>query len=99
MSIDLKNMSVQQLESLSHAASKLANDLRKQEPSYDLALLNGVRDKSYPTVANGYVSKYSGEALITMADGRKWRAVGHGPAGDAYTVTRQGFIEFIPIDD
>lgn len=48
--IDLRGLSADKLESYSKEAAKLALALRQQQPSYELALLNGVRDKSYHTV-------------------------------------------------
>ena len=96
--IDLKNMSADALLDLAHQAKRLAEDLRKAEPSYYLALAHGVQDRGYDTVANGWVNKYSGEATVVMADGKKWLCRGHAPKGDAYTIYRQGYIEMIPIE-
>ena len=95
--IDLSKMSVQQLLLLATKAKRLADDLKKKEPSVTLALANGVSDVGYDTVANGYVSSYRGEATITMEDGSVWKAIGHGPRGDAYSIWRQGYIEFVPL--
>ena len=94
---NLLAMSADELEALAKKCVSLAKDLRKKEPTYALALAGGVYDISYQTVSNGSVDSYSGIAIITMSDGRKWRAVGRGPQGDAYTITRQGYIEFIPM--
>ena len=96
--INLSGLSADALTKLAERASALAKDLRKAEPSYELALENGVEDRSYPTVANGYVSSFRGEAVVTMADGQRWRCVGHGPRGDASHISRDGYIEFIPLD-
>jgi len=97
--MDLSKMSKRQLRELAKKASALADDLEKEEPTYALALENGVVDCGYSTTANGFVSSYSGEAIITMDDGEKWKAIGHGPTGgDAWTVGKQGYIEFIPIE-
>jgi len=97
--MNLSKMSKRQLRELSKKAADLANDLEKQEPTYALALESGVVDRGYNTTANGFVSSYSGEAIITMDDGGKWKAIGHGPTGgDAWTVGKQGYIEFIPIE-
>lgn len=49
--INLSGMSADALTKLAERASALAKDLRKAEPSYELALENGVEDRSYPTVA------------------------------------------------
>ena len=86
------------LTKLAERAQTLAKYLRKERPSYELALENGVEDRSYPTVANGYVLSFRGEAIVTMADGQRWRCVGHGPRGDA-SLIRDGYIEFIPLTD
>ena len=96
--INLSGMSADALQTLAKRASELAADLRKEQPSYELALEAGVEDRSYPTVANGYVNSFSSEAVVTMADGRKWRCVGHGPKGSPIHISRQGYIEFIPIE-
>ncbi|NBV54732.1 MAG: hypothetical protein EBR79_03360 [Proteobacteria bacterium] len=98
MTISLNGLSATALETLARRAIDLANDLRKEEPSYRLALEAGVEDHSYSTVRNGRVSYYAGEAIVTMANGKKWRCVGHRSRGDAYSVYRQGYIEFIPLD-
>lgn len=95
--ITLGGMSAEALESLSARALALARDLRASEPSYELALANGVRDHSYSTVRWGTVASYGGEATITMADGSLWRAVGYGPRGTAEYVSRDGGIEMIPL--
>ena len=94
---NLNKMSVQQLRELSERARKIANDLEEELPSYELALETGIEDNGYNTTANGYVSSYSGEVVITMADGRKFKAIGHRPRGDAWSIYRQGYIEFIPL--
>ena len=97
--INLTGMSADSLKALAEKAMALAADLRKSQPSYELALESGVKDKSYPTVANGYVSSYSGEAVVTMEDGSKWRCVGRGPKGCPAHISKQGFIEFIPLTE
>lgn len=97
--INLSGLSVDSLTELAKRAIALAADLHLSEPSYDLALEAGVRDKSYNTVRCGWVSSYSGEAVIEMANGKKWKAVGHGPRGDASWVSKDGYIEFIPLGE
>ena len=72
--INLSGMSANALTKLAERASALAKDLRKEQPSYELALEAGVKDKSYLTVREGLVNSYSGEAVVTMADGRRWVA-------------------------
>lgn len=94
---ELMGMSADQLERLAARATKMAGDLRAAEPTLDLALAAGVRDKSYSTVRYGRVASYAGEAEVTMADGRRFRAIGHGPRGDAETLDRGGYVEFVPL--
>lgn len=96
--INLSGLSADALQALAERAQTLAADLRKAEPSYELAIEAGVKDTGYPTVANGYVNRFSGEAVVTMADGQRWRCVGHGPKGDPSHISRDGYIEFIPLD-
>ncbi|MBU4285156.1 hypothetical protein KKF60_02250 [Patescibacteria group bacterium] len=62
---------------------------------YKMASEGGVQDKSYDTDREGRISKYSGEAQVEI-NGRKYKAVGHGPEGTAEYVDRDGYIEFIP---
>ena len=95
--MDLSKKSAEQLNTLAKRATSLAQDLQKREPSYELAIENGIRDKSYSTVRYGRVPSYAGEVEITMSDGSRWRAIGHGPTGNAHVVTRDGYIEFIPL--
>ena len=97
MNMNLNGLSADALDNLAKKAADLARDLRAKQPSIDLALEAGVRNRSYPTVANGWIADYSGEAVITMADGSRWQAIGHGPSGNAAWVSRQGWIEFIPL--
>ena len=97
--VDLTKMSADALETLARRASALAEDMKAKQPSYALAIEAGVRDRSYNTVANGYVNSYSGEAIVRMDDGKRWRCVGHRPKGSAFCVTKRGFIEFIPLGD
>lgn len=97
--MELNGMSADALDMLAKRASKLAADLRAAQPSYALALEAGVTDCSYHTVRYGGVAAYRGEAIVTMADGRRWRAIGHGPQGGADYVSRGGRIEFVPLDD
>ena len=92
----LRGLSANALDCLARRAASLAADLRQQQPSYELALLGGVCDASYSTVRHGLVPSYSGTAVIEMADGTKWLAVGHGPEGTASYVSKDGYIEFIP---
>lgn len=95
---NLANLSADQLTNLAQQASALAADLSANQPSYQLALAAGVQDRSYNTTRFGFIASYSGTAIITMSDGRRWQAVGHGPCGSASYVSKDGFIEFIPLD-
>lgn len=93
----LKNKSPRQLEDIAASAIKLANDLEKEKPTYKLALANGCVDNGYNTTANGWVESYGGEAIVEMANGKKWKCVGRGWTGDAW-YAYDGYIEFIPLD-
>jgi len=97
--MDFKGMSTEMLEQIAENAAKLAKQLRAEEPSYDLALANGVHDESYNTVRFGKVSSYSGKAEIVMENGTRWVAEGHKPTGGADWIGREGFIEFTKIED
>jgi hypothetical protein len=98
--MDFKGLTLKQLEEIIIEAKCLAHDLKEGgEPSYFLAKANGIVDKSYQTLAFGLVSSYSGEAVITMANGQKWCAIGHGSTGSATTLTSRGWIEFKKIED
>ena len=93
----LNGMSSEKLQAVAKAAEELAHDLKQRQPSYALALAAGVRDNGYITVRHGHVRAYSGQAEIVLADGSRWLAIGHGPTGDAHTVSRDGYIEFKPL--
>ena len=82
------------LRDIAVMAEKLAADLEKIEPTYELAMAAGIEDCGYDTVRHGWVSKYRGEAIVTMADGRKWKAVGYGPTGGPDWIGKQGGITF-----
>ena len=97
--INLSGLSAVALQALAERASELAADLRKTQPSYALALEAGVEDAGYNTVANGYVSRYEGEAIVTMGNGTRWKCVGHLPKGIPSHISKQGYIEFIPLDN
>ena len=93
MQINVKDLSITELRQLSKKCLSLADDLDKIKPSYQLAIEAGVQDNSYNTVVNGYIGSYSGEAVVTMADGNKWLCTGRRSSGDAY-YAKDGFIEF-----
>ena len=99
MSYDLKGLSADALECLARHATALAKDLRREEPTIRLALEAGIVDSSYHTVRYGMVAEYRGTVEITLANGKRWRAIGHGPMGTAAHVSKEGWIEFIPLDD
>ena len=61
-------------------------------PTLTECLEAGIRDRSYNTMRNGRVRSFSGQVEINK-DGVIWVCVGHGPKGNAYVVTRQGYIE------
>ena len=92
----LKGLSSQGLRILAVKANKLAEELEGNQPTYDLALLNGVKDESYSTAANGRIASYSGEAIIAV-NGLKWKAIGRRPTGNAF-YAKDGYIEFIPVE-
>ena len=101
--MEVYKMSAEQLRALRKeielAEKALTTDFESLSPSerYKLALKAGVRDKSYSTVRYGTISDYSGEAEVTVG-GRKYKVVGHGPRGTAEYVSKEGFIEFIPLE-
>ena len=96
--IDLSNMSATELRVLAKKAAELAEALAAERPRYALALANGVRDTSYNTVRWGRIPSFTGTAIIQMEDGRRWKAIGHEPTGTAEYVSRDGYIEFVPLD-
>lgn len=95
--VRLQGLSADALLGLARRAKELAGALREEQPSKELALLNGVVDRSYNTVSNGWVPSYSGTAIIEMEDGSRWRAIGHPPKGNAYIINKRGWIEFIKV--
>lgn len=99
MKIKLAGQSAEELEALAAEASRLAADLRKAEPSLALALAAGVLDVSYDTVRWGRVRAYRGEAVVTMANGRRWRAVGRPQRGSPEVISRHGFVEWFPLEE
>ena len=88
-------LSVDVLDSFGKKLQAIAQEMKKKQPSYSLAIEAGIQDRSYSTVRWGTISKYSGEATIEMADGSIWKAIGHGPRGTAEYVSSEGYIEFI----
>jgi len=90
-------LSACELRSLATAAVKIAAALEERQPSIELALESGIEDKSYDTRGCGRVLEYSGEVIITMENGDRWLAVGHGSQGGPSWISKQGWIEFTPI--
>ena len=96
---EMLGMSVEGLRALAKLANRTADDLSKEIPSYELALAAGIEDRSYQSVRNGWIPSYGGQAEVTLANGKKFRCVGHrNHGGDAYTAHPNGFIEFIPLN-
>lgn len=98
MTTEMMAMSAAALRDLAAEMVQRAKDLEAAQPTIALALAAGVRDASYGTVRWGTVADYRGEGVVTMADGRRWRCVGHGPTGSAEVISRRGYVEFIPLD-
>jgi hypothetical protein len=98
MEINLNGMSRIALLELAAKATALANDLRKEEPSYQLALAAGVEDRSYNTVRHGLVSCYTGEGFVRMDNGALWKCIGHGTKGRNGELHSEGYIEFFKIE-
>jgi hypothetical protein len=90
------NKSSLELAAIAKQANELASMLKQVEPSYELALLNGVKDTSYNTVRFGLVDSFSGEATVTMDNGNVFKCIGHGTQGGPGYISKQGYIEFIP---
>lgn len=98
LTAEMMALSASALRDLAAALTTRAKDLEAQQPTLALALAAGVRDNSYETHRWGRVADYSGEGIVTMADGRRWRCIGHGPTGNAELISRRGYVEFIPLD-
>jgi hypothetical protein len=99
MNINFGGRSATELEEIAAHAARLAADLRREQPSDELALAHGVIDRSYSTVRCGTVTSYAGEAIVTLSNGSRWRCVGRGPRGGAEWVAKNGFIEKIPVEE
>lgn len=94
----IKTLSSTQCQELAQQLSQRAKDLRQKQPTYELAFSAGIEDVGYDTVRWGWVASYRGRAEITLDDGSRWLAIGHGPKGNAEYIARDGFIEFRPIE-
>ena len=92
----IKGLSSVQLRDLAKDMVELAADLEKEEPSDELCILHGIKDKGYNTTANGWIDNYAGECTVTMGNGSVWKCIGHCAGGDAWYAT-QGWIEKIKL--
>ena len=95
--MDLFKKSVEELNDISKMCLQIARDLKKEIPSYFLAVENGVIDNGYDTTANGWVSSYGGTAIVKLDNGKEFRCIGHRAGGNAYYAS-DGYIEFIPLN-
>jgi hypothetical protein len=90
----------------------IATLLALPEPTVELALALGVRDRSYQSTNDGRVTRYVSlaqlgqrgqggarpAATVTMADGGRWECWCVPPQGNAYTCTAHGRIEWVRVD-
>lgn len=93
----LAGKSPSELREIAEKAIKMANDLEQEAPSNLLAIEAGISDNSYKTVRWGWIPSYSGTAIVTMANGTKWKCIGHKPRGCASYVSKNGYIEKIKL--
>ena len=63
--MDLSKKSVEELNNISKICLEIARDLKKEVPSYFLAVENGIRDNGYDTTANGWGSSYTFKLKLT----------------------------------
>lgn len=70
----------------------------RRQGMYRLALQAGIEYQCSNTVRWGLVRDYSGETEIEV-HGRKYRAIGHPAKGNAECIYRDGWIEFISLDE
>lgn len=75
----------------------MKKNLSPNEEMIQLALEAGIKDRSYSTPRQGWVESYLGEAIIEYK-GQKYKVIGHDTEGCPMTVTREGYIEFIPVN-
>ena len=94
---NLKGLSSIKLRELAYKANRMAEELELEEPSEEMALLNGIIKKDFKPDYGEVVASYSGDVTF-IYKGRKWNAIGHGPSGNDYIVTAAGYIEYIPLD-
>ena len=81
---------------VSKHAEALSRDLLGEYPTDLLALEGGVTDEGYNTRKYGWVKSYSGEAIIFLDNGSKWRCKGMPSTGTGETLFKEGYIEFSP---
>jgi len=87
---NLAAMSVNELRKLAEEALSVAAELENEKPSDRLAIMNGVENRTYNTVRNGWVAKFSGKSYVRQADGNVWLCTGYGPEGNAYSEIASG---------
>jgi photosystem II stability/assembly factor-like uncharacterized protein len=100
----LINLKANQLQLLAMFCNQLSDDLRKDKPSYRLAILNGITDFSYNTDTDPpiHVASYSGTALVKLDNGSIWKCRGHfacRKSVEQTTVIEQGYIDFALLED
>ena len=84
------------LMEVSRHAEALSKDLLKEYPTDLLALEAGIVDVGYNTRKYGWVLSYSGEAIIVLDNGSKWRCKGFPSTGTGETLFKEGYIEYSP---
>lgn len=90
--MNLSHLSADELIALSKKAKKLAEDLRKEEPSNALCMENGMENRGYQTVRNGWVNRYEGTVIVEMDNGTKWECTGVKAKGDGWDIYRDSYI-------
>lgn len=61
----------------------------KIESIVSIAIREGlIEDNSYDTISSGWIHSYSGTANV-----RGYQLIGHRPEGDAWYVSRDGYVE------
>lgn len=74
--------------------SALAKDLYADKPTYELAIAGGVEEKFITDPGKDPVWGYRGEAVIHMANGSIWRAIGDPAVIHGDHIFRQGRIRY-----
>lgn len=96
--ISIGDLDAEACTALAHRLSTRAAMLRWPRPCVTLALDAGVVDENggrdpFGRITDQHVPSYVGEAIVTMADGSRWHAVGHRAAQRGQTHVR-GSVEF-----